>query len=362
MNDPHLLDVRGLDFPIGDFRLRGIDLQARAGEYHLLLGPTGSGKSTLIKCLLGLYRPTGGTILLDGEKIGGLPPERRGIGYLPQNYALFPHLDAEKNIRFGLKGRDRKEADRTVERLCGILNIDHLRRRAVRTLSGGEKQKVALARTLAVSPRVVLLDEPFSAIDESSRRFLWLEIEQALAELGVTVLHVTHHLEEAYTLGERLSVLIDGALIQSGRREEIFERPASEAVARFLNYTNIFSGRAEESEGKTEVDLGNFRITLPQAVAPGENITLCIRPQDLKVIREDAPIGDALRPNVFSGEAVALLQTPESCVMLFRIAGSRRRHDLELRFPAYIRLRLGLRAGMPVRVAAWTPNIIVFPQ
>lgn len=362
MNDPHLLDVRGLDFAIGDFRLRGVDLQARAGEYHLLLGPTGSGKSTLIKCLLGLYRSTGGTIRLDGEEIGAIPPEERGIGYLPQNYALFPHLDAEENIRFGLAGRGALEADRTVERLCGLLNIAHLRKRAIRSLSGGEKQKVALARTLAVSPRVVLLDEPFSAIDESSRRFLWIEIKQALAEVGVTVLHVTHHLEEAYTLGEKITVLIDGRVAQNGRREEIFERPATEAVARFLNYTNIFSGGTEGEEGRTTLDLGHFKIALPRPLPARKNVTICIRPQDLKVIREGVPIGDSLQLNVFSGEAVALLQTPESCVMLFRIDGSPRRHDFEIRFPAYIRLRLGLAAGMKLRVAAWTPNIIIFPE
>lgn len=362
MSEEPRLRVEALGCSRGGFFLRDIDLSLRKGEYHILLGPTGSGKSTLLRCLLGL-ETSRGAVLLDGQAVGGWPPGRREIGYCPQDYALFPHLTAEENIRFGLRGKvSREESDRTVARLCRLLNIERLRPRNVRSLSGGEKQKVALARTLAVAPRVVLLDEPFSAIDESSRRLLWLEIRQALKEIGVTVLHVTHHLEEAYTLGERITVLIEGAVVQGGSREEIFESPATKTVARFLNYNNIFSGVAETVGGRSEMNLGHFRIVLPRSVPAGTSVAVCIRPQDLKVVREGVPLSDALRSNVFPGEVVALLQTPESCVMLFRIAGSPHRHDLELRFPSYIRLRLGLEAGMNLRVAAWTPSIIVFQR
>ena len=361
MSEEPRLRVESLECSRGGFSLRDIDLSLGKGEYHILLGPTGSGKSTLLRCLLGLETPRG-AVFLDGREIGGWPPGRREIGYCPQDYALFPHLTVEENIHFGLRGKaSREESGRTVARLCRLLNIERLRPRDVRSLSGGEKQKVALARTLAVSPRVVLLDEPFSAIDEGSRRILWLEITQVLKEVGVTVLHVTHHLEEAYTLGERITVLIDGSVIQSGSREAVFESPATETVARFLNYNNIFSGVAEAIDGHSEINLGHFRIALPHPVPAGRDVAVCIRPQDLKVVREGVPLSEALRPNVFPGEVVALLQTPESCVMLFRIAGSPHRHDLELRFPAYIRLRLGLEAGMKLRVAAWTPSIIVFP-
>lgn len=361
MNNDNL-QIRDLSFSIEKFDLSGINLQAGKGEYHILMGPTGSGKSTLIKCVLGLYEPSGGAIFLNGRKITSLPPEARRLGYLPQNYGLFPHLDVEGNIRFGLKARktDPAGAEETVKRLVDILKIEKLRGRSVRNLSGGEKQKVALARALAARPEVILLDEPFSSIDEESRRTLWFELKEVIGEVGITALHITHNLEEAYTLGERLSVLIEGRLVQSGPREEIFERPASEEVAQYLNYRNIFRGTAESRGSGTRIDLGHFAISLQEKYPEGNELTVCLRPQDLKVIREDAPIRGSLAANVFSGEIVSLFMLPQYSVMHFKIDRSPRPYDLELKFPAYIKDRHGLSVGKPIRVAAWEPSIIVF--
>ncbi len=359
--DPHLA-IESLSARLGRFRLNAITLSCDKGEYHILMGPTGSGKSSLMKSILGLTPLQSGCIRLNGRDISRDPPERRRMGYVPQDYALFPHLNVEENIRFALKARsaDRRDAASTVTALCSMLNMEQLRNRSVLSLSGGEKQKVALGRALAAQPEVILLDEPFSSIDEGAKRTLWLELKRIIEGVGVTALHITHNLEEAYTLGERLSVLINGRLVQSGHKRELFEHPSSEDVARYLNYRNIFSGVAARHPDGTSIHLGHFHLIVRKRIPAGEKVRLCIRQQDIKIIREGLSVKDSLRRNVFSGEIVSLLPLPESCLMWFRIEGSPREYDFEVRFPAYIRVRHDLSQGKRVRVALWEPNIIVF--
>ncbi len=353
----YLLKTENLDFAIGDFRLEDVSLGLERGEYHVLLGPNAAGKSILLKCLLGLHRPRMGTVRLLGKDITSRPPEKRRLGYLPQTYGLFPHLTAGGNIDFAAR-RSRGGGGR--ERLLDLLRIRGLLDRPVGELSGGQRQRVALARCLAAGPEAILLDEPFSAVDEETRRYLWIELKETFRKLGVTVLQVTHSLEEAYTLGEKISVLIDGRIRQSGSREEIFQRPADPAVARYLNYRNIFSGPVERRRGGWEVDLGHFRIRPPGAPPAGGKAAVCLRPQDLKIIREDVPVRGSLQDNLYSGEIAALYPFPEYCLARFKIAGSPREWDLELKFPSYIKDRHGLCTGKEIRVAAWAPAIIVF--
>jgi ABC-type Fe3+/spermidine/putrescine transport system ATPase subunit len=356
------LEVDALSVRLGAFHLRDITLSCAQGEYHILMGPTGSGKSSLIKCILGLIRVQGGSIRLHGRDITHDPPERRRMGYVPQNYALFPHLSVEENIRFGLKARKIRagDADSIVAELCEVLNIGRLRRQSVQTLSGGERQKVALGRALAAQPEIVLLDEPFSSIDEGAKRTLWFELKRIMTEVGVTALHITHNLEEAYALGERLSILIKGDLIQSGSKQEIFEQPISEDVARYLNYRNVFSGVAESHPAGTSIRAGHFQLVVGKRIREGASVRLCVRPQDIKIVREGMPLKDSLRRNTFSGSIVSLLPLPESCLMWFKMHGSPNPYDLELKFPAYIRVRHQLSPGQDIRVALWEPNIILF--
>ncbi len=358
----HYLRIESLSTAIGNFRLHDISLSCKRGEYHILLGPTGSGKSSLIKCLLGLHPIQKGHIYLNTRDITEDPPERRCMGYLPQNYALFPHLNVDENIRFGLRAKKipAREADTLMKKLCCILNIETLRDRKVRFLSGGEMQRVALGRALATQPDIILLDEPFSSIDEGAKRSLWFDLRKIMADVGVTVLHITHNLEEAYTLGQRLSILINGGLAQSGTNQEIFSSPVTESVARYLNYRNIYSGTAEDHREGSQIDLGSFNIIVNKRIEAGKKVTVCLRQQDIKIVREDSPIKDSLKRNVFSGEIVALFPFPESCLMWFRIAGSQEHYNMELKFPAYIPARHNLSVGTQVKVAVWEPNIIVF--
>ncbi|MDY6824420.1 MAG: ATP-binding cassette domain-containing protein [Thermodesulfobacteriota bacterium] len=356
------LEVAALNLSLGGFRLSDIHLVCKKGAYRVLLGPTGSGKSSLMKCILGFHIPASGAVYLNGTDISRRAPENRRMGYVPQNYSLFPHLSVENNIRFGLPhgGKGDRDADRRVERLCGMLNIAHLRRRGIRNLSGGERQKVALARALATEPELILLDEPFSAIDEGSKRNLWIDMKKVINEIGITAIHITHNLEEAYSMGEQMSVLLNGVIHQSGTPEEIFERPATKGVARYLNYRNIFSGVARSGKGGTIIDTGDFSVFVQQPIPEGRRMEVCIRQQDIKVLKTGQPVRDALKHNVFSGRIVSVFALPEYCLIYFRINGSGRPYDFEIKLPPYLRERHHLYPDKEAAVAFWGPNIIRF--
>ena len=360
--DDHFASVESLDVSLGKFSLADINLSCARGEYHILLGPTGSGKSSLLKSMLGFHKPEAGRIHLDGRDITDELPERRRMGYVPQDYALFPHLNVEQNLRFGLQARRAhgERPDALVDNLCEMLSIEHLRKRRVQNLSGGERQKVAIGRALGAQPKMILLDEPFSSIDEGAKRGLWFELKQLVRQVGLTTLHVTHNLEEAYTLGERLSVMIDGRLVQSGDRRDIFERPANERVARYFNYTNIFDGVAEDHSEGTRINLGHFSVVVRAKVADGKRVKVCIRQQDIRIIKEGAAIKDSLRRNILAGEITNLFPLLEEHVMWFRVERSPRKHDLELRFPLNVEGRHSLYEGKKIRVALWEPMIMLF--
>jgi ABC-type Fe3+/spermidine/putrescine transport system ATPase subunit len=270
----------------------------------------------------------------------------------------------EQNLRFGLRARKAagERADALVDGLCEMLKIGHLRERRVQNLSGGERQKVAIGRALGVQRKMILLDEPFSSIDEGAKRGLWFELEQLVRQLGLSTLHVTHNLDEAYTLGERLSVMIDGRLVQSGDRKEIFERPANERVARYFNYSNIFGGVAEEHPEGTRINLGHFGVVVRTKVTEGRRVKVCIRQQDIRIIREGAAIREPLMRNVLAGEITKLFPLLEEFVMWFRIRGSPRSHDLELRFPLHMEGRHKLYEGKKVRVALLEQMIMLFEE
>jgi len=262
--------ISGLWVDLEEFLLRDINLDIADGEYFVVLGPTGAGKTVLLETVAGLHQPRKGHILLDGVDVTGVPPERRGTGFVYQDYALFPHLSVAGNIAFGLRLRrmGRGVIEERVTAIGRLLGIEHLLRHVPGTLSGGEAQRVALARALVVEPRLLLLDEPLSALDPETREALQRELGRIHQELGTTTIHVTHDFEEAVALGDRIAVLKasplralarredrvgdskrEGRIVQVGAPEEIFRRPANEFVARFVGVRNIFRGEALSEEG-----------------------------------------------------------------------------------------------------------------
>jgi ABC-type Fe3+/spermidine/putrescine transport system ATPase subunit len=274
-----VIEVRGLRLALGEFRLRDIALDVAEGEYFVLLGPTGAGKTVLLECLVGIHRPEAGTIRLDGCDVTQAPPEKRGIAYVPQDYCLFPNLTGRGNIAYGLDGRGRPQAEieARVNELADWLAIRPLLARRPLTLSGGEKQRVALARALAVRPRLLLLDEPLAAVDPATRDDVCGELKRIQRGGRTTVIHVCHNFEEALTVADRIGVMCDGRIVQAGTPRDIFRRPESVFVAGFTGAANILP--AAWADGVAVA--GGIRLPAPDR-APGRGWVV-FRPEDLDV-------------------------------------------------------------------------------
>jgi len=278
-----MIQIRGLKVNLGEFLLEGIDLDVEAGEYFIILGPTGAGKTVLLEAVAGLYPVLQGTISVGGRDITKLKPEKRGIGIVYQDQALFPHLSVEQNIAFGLRSRKcpKPEVKTLVEGAADLLGINHLLHRNPETLSGGEKQKVALARALVTQPSVLLLDEPLSALDPETKERLQRELAEIHRRLKVTIIHVTHDFEEAMALGERVAVLNQGRIAQVGTPEDVLRRPNSEFVAGFALTRNVFSGGTlDDVEGDhVSVDIGGLQLTAITGLKGRVHASL--RPEDI---------------------------------------------------------------------------------
>jgi len=227
-----------------EFTLRGIDLAIEKGEYFVILGPSGAGKTLLLELLAGIHRAEAGRIDLEGEGITDLPPEQRKIGMVYQDYALFPHLTVAKNIGYGLRYLKVPKEQRAirVKEVARLVGVDHLLHRHPSTLSGGERQRVALARALVLRPKVLLLDEPLSALDHNTAKRLREYLKQLHKKVGITMIHVTHHRAEAKELADRIAVLRDGTIEAVGTVEEIFLFPPTRFVAEFVGADNLAGG------------------------------------------------------------------------------------------------------------------------
>ncbi len=232
-----MIELDGISLSAGQFRIQDVALAVGAGEYFVLMGRTGSGKSLLIKTICGLRRPSAGRVAIDGRDVTALEPRRRHVGYMPQDCGLLPHLTVRGNIEFPLRAHGARRADRrrAVDALADMLHLGDLLRRRCDYLSGGERQKVALARALAAGPKLLLLDEPVSALDEPARREVCAELREVQRRLGLATIHVCHSLEEARSVADRVGVLDAGRLQQTGTIADLTAAPAGEAVARLMN-------------------------------------------------------------------------------------------------------------------------------
>ena len=294
-----MIAIKNLKVNLGDFLLQDINLDIEPGEYFIVLGPTGAGKTVLLEAIAGLYPVLEGEVWIGDKEITDLSPEKRGIGIVYQDQALFPHLSVEGNIAFGLEMRKhpKDEIKSKTDAIAEMVGISHLLKRSPVTLSGGEKQKVALARALVTEPKVLLLDEPLSALDPETRERMQGELREIHHKVMVTIIHVTHDFEEAIALGQRVAVLNDGCIAQVGTPEEFLRQPSSEFVARFALSRNVFSGRVVGIEdGCALIDIGGTKLRATTETK-GE-VRLSLRPEDILISKE--PLQSTAR-NCFLG-------------------------------------------------------------
>ena len=273
----------------GALAVENINLDIRGGEIIALLGPSGCGKTTLLRLLAGLDTPDEGRILLDGEDIAPVPPYRRPINMMFQNYALFPHLTVEGNVAFGLKqeGLAKSEITTRVEEMLALVRLEGLAKRKPHQLSGGQRQRVALARSLVKRPRVLLLDEPLAALDKKLRGDTQFELMQLQERLGLTFIIVTHDQQEAMTVADRIGVMDHGRLIQVGTPPEIYERPNSRWVADFIGEVNLIEGRVVDVGASDTViasaAAGRVRALSPTDAKPGDVVWVALRPENVRI-------------------------------------------------------------------------------
>jgi len=240
-----MISIEQISFGVGKFQLRRFSIEIADAEYLILLGPPGSGKTVFLELICGLKRLDSGRICIDGRDVTNLEPRLRGIGYVPQDYALFPHLSVEQNIAFGLRVRGRTHEK--VAETADLLGIRDLLPRVITGLSGGEKQRVALARALVLQPQILLLDEPVCALDEVTRQEVCAQLLAIQRKLGLTTIHVSHNLEEAFSVADRAAILHQGVLKQIGTMDELVVRPNSDFVARFMRRDKHLSSRTDKS-------------------------------------------------------------------------------------------------------------------
>jgi ABC-type Fe3+/spermidine/putrescine transport system ATPase subunit len=272
----------------GILALRSVSFTVGKGEIVAILGPSGCGKSTLLSIIAGLEFPNEGEILWDGDSIASIPTYKRGFGLMFQDNMLFPHKNVHDNVIFGLEMLKYKkvEMDHRVDRVLEFVGLSDYRNRDVHTLSGGEQQRVALARSLAPNPRLLMLDEPFSSLDRNLRERLLYELRGILAIMNQTAIYVTHDQEEAFALADRIIVMDRGQVIQSGTPEAIYNKPVSEFVARFLGFKNFLWGTLQGKEVQISIGDSQFSISIAdQMVSPGRDgsIQVLFRPNAVQI-------------------------------------------------------------------------------
>ncbi|MEU2489685.1 ABC transporter ATP-binding protein [Streptomyces sp. NPDC007883] len=309
---PPAVRLDGIGKSYGDHHVvRGLDLDIAPGEFFSLLGPSGCGKTTSLRMIGGFTDPTEGAVLLAGEDVTSLPPDKRDVNTVFQSYALFDHLSVADNVAFGLKRKGVRRAE-IRERVAAMLErcqLDGLADRRPRTLSGGQRQRVALARALVNRPQVLLLDEPLAALDLKLRRRMQVELKQIQREVGITFVFVTHDQDEALTMSDRIAVLNEGRVEQCGTPEDVYEHPANSFVASFMGTSNLVPGTYRD--GEIVVDDGPaLPVGTRAGVADGSRVSLSIRPE--KIWLSDFEPGMALasgviRETVYSGATTTYL-------------------------------------------------------
>lgn len=293
----HALDLDAVTHRYGAFKaVDDVTLAIAPGEIVALLGPSGCGKTTLLRIVAGFVRQSQGAVMIDGSSIDDLPPNRRNIGIVFQNYALFPHMTVAENVAYGILARGGKRADaaKTVQRMLDIVQLGPLGQRYPRQLSGGQQQRVALARTLAVEPSILLLDEPFGALDKNLRLDMQIEVKRLQRQLGLTAIMVTHDQDEAMSIADRIAVMNSGRVEQLDAPATVYDRPATLFVNGFIGTTNLLPGHVMAiGDGTIQVELTAGATMTASTSTPdlaiGDAVLLSVRPEQLTLHREAVP-------------------------------------------------------------------------
>lgn len=347
-----------------------------AEELMVLFGPSGAGKSLLLKLIAGIIKPDKGAVSIRGEKVfdsGGridVPMRGRRVGFVFQDYALFPHMTVGENIAYGIPEKKKALAAELVRGLIDLMRLAGLEHRRPHEISGGQRQRAALARTLAAEPGILLLDEPFSALDYQVREKLRADLLRIHEVYPVTTILVTHDLEEAFMLGARIAVINHGRIEQVGPREEVFYRPVTRNVARFIGFKNIFDGVVAGIDAGGLIihnsDMGDVMAHAPSGgyspvgggVAVGGRVTFCIRPEDIVVVRPDKRAVPS-KSNVFDAYVESTTGKGSTHMLFLKIGEKGAPVKAEL--PNFVVRKLGLCAGMKIRVLLKKESIRVIP-
>jgi len=319
--------------------VRDLSLAIDRGEFITLLGPSGSGKTTTLMIIAGFEQADSGEVLIDNDSILRLPPYRRNIGVVFQNYALFPHLTVAENIGFPLRqrGAGRREIERQVASMLEMMQLPGLADRYPRQLSGGQQQRVAIARAIVFSPRLLLMDEPLSALDKKLREELQLEIKRLHATLGITFIHVTHDQHEALVMSDRIAVMHEGRLQQVASPGDIYDLPANRFVASFVGEGNFLEGPIETDSGLKVLRLGTTVVRAP-ARAVGAPSAFMVRPEKLSL---RVPVSDVSpRANSVAGRVVDVA-----------FVGEMHRYVIETDFGPTLIVKQAHRADVPIRAS-----------
>ncbi|AVX31580.1 tungstate/molybdate transport system ATP-binding protein [Carboxydocella thermautotrophica] len=342
----------------GKFRLEVPGLHVHRGEYFVLLGPSGQGKTVLLETIAGLQLPETGRVFLQERDVSGLPPEKRQIAYVPQDYALFPHLTCRENIAFAAS---REEAYYWAERLGITCLLDRYPLR----LSGGERQRVALARALAAGSRILLLDEPLAALDPQTRAEFWLLLKRLQREQHLTVIHVCHDFTEAYVLAERIGIINQGKLVQVGSKEEVFQHPVTEEIARFVGMSNLFPALVE-AHSETETVLNwqgwQLRVTGNWPVTAGQMLKFGIRPENVMLVRPERQLSANLGENIVEGTIVEEMARGTTYLLWVEIGCPNQATErMLIDLPRHVYNRLELATRRQQRLSLKKNNIHIFP-
>ena len=285
------VEVADLSKNYGPVRaLKSVSFSIESGQYYALLGPSGGGKTTLLRLIGGFLRPSAGRVYLHGEDVSHLPPDRRPTSMVFQNYALFPHMNVERNVAYGLKLLKAPPAEvrDKVERMLAMVGLEGYNRRMPHELSGGQQQRVQLARSLVLERDILLLDEPLASLDAKLRKDMCLELKRIQEKVGITFIHVTHNQEEALTVADRIAIVADGEMVEEGTARDIYETPQKRFTAEFIGDNNVLDGAvAEISDGRVTVDLGFASVEVPShglAAAKGNGVALSVRSELLRIV------------------------------------------------------------------------------